>query len=95
MANQQSGNMIYADSLGPLTSDKSVRLGGVVITATAAAASFVLRDATVSALKLRFDLPAAGTEQFSFLTSHPIFPNGITVETITNCVATLILAGKA
>ena len=93
MAITRSGNMIYVDTTGSAIAEKSVRLAHLIITATAAA-SLILKDPTVTALKLRWDIAAAGSQEIAFPVP-PVFPNGIEVDTITNCVATLVLAGKA
>jgi len=91
MANAANGNTLYIDSTGAVGPTKNVRISGIFMTSTAATASLILRDGSTN--KARYDIAAANTTEYFDVSAVPMyFPNGVTVNTVTNCVATLIFS---
>lgn len=92
MANVDNGNTIYLDSTGAISNTRGLVIKHVIITPTAASASLILRDqATGTPTKLRIDIAAAGNPLHIPLgDAGMLFPTGIDVGTITNCVVTLV-----
>jgi hypothetical protein len=93
MANVVNGNTLYIDSTGTAVTQKDVFITHVTLTATSASAVLLLRDLTTAANKADLRVATSGaTEVFDFSDNPMRFPNGIVVQTLTNCVATCHLA---
>lgn len=91
MANQRSSNTTYVDSTGVLTTDKNVKIAGVILTATAANAVLVLQDSDGATNKLNLRLATSGDSQHFDFSQTPIhFANGVKVSTLTNAIATVV-----
>lgn len=92
MANVNNGNTLFIDSTGNVSDTRGLTAKHVIVTATAASASLILRDQdTGNSSKLRVDIASAGSVVHLPLEEHGIyFPNGVNVGTATNCVATLV-----
>lgn len=93
MANVRSGNTHFVDSTGSLSQEKNLRIGQVILTATSANAVIVLSDHAGTTKKLELRVAASGESRSFELPVPMIFPNGINVTTLTNCVATLVYNG--
>lgn len=90
MANVASGNSIYVDSAGVVTSTPT-NLLFVVLTATSANAILHLEDSATGDAKMNLRLATAGDSiQFSFSDQPIFFSGGIEVTSVTNCVATFV-----
>ncbi len=93
MANVRSGNTHYIDSTGSLTAENNVKVRQVIITPTSANAVLTLSDSAGTTTKIQVRAATSG-ESRSFEFPVPvIFPNGINVTTLTNCVAMLVYNG--
>jgi len=91
MANAHNGNTLYIDSTGAIGPSKNVKVSHIFITGTGAAPRLVLQDGTTN----KIDVRLMGTSQTGHLPFDPVpmyFPNGVTVSTITNCVATIVIS---
>lgn len=90
MANARSGNTHSVDSTGVLVSD-ACKIAQVLVTATAASAILELRDAAGSIVKLNLRVAASGdTGVFDFALNPVFCPNGLKVQTLTNCIAFVV-----
>lgn len=90
-----SNNTWYVDTAGNLGSDKSVAVSYVIITATGASATAVLRDQQTGDLKLNLGVPTSGDMKIIDLSRNPIiFPNDIRVDSISNAVLTIVVSRK-
>lgn len=98
MANVNSGNTWYIDSVGSLvstgiSSNPSTKLYCLILTPTAANGRIVLSDPVNGYVKMDFRAAVSGESNVLDLTMYPAtFPNGVEVTTLTNAVATLIVA---
>ena len=91
MANVRNGNTYYVDSTGNLDI-KNIKVVCIYLTATAASGRIVLSDSTTGALKADVRVPTANdTKVFDCEHANMVFPNGITITTLTNAVVTLFL----
>lgn len=97
MANTTSGNVIYVDSTGNLTTDTNKRIAYVSVTATAANGRIVIRETNNSnPIKLDLRVVTSGTTQvFDFSRKPIVFTTGINVGTLSNAVASIILTGPS
>lgn len=86
MANVRNANTYYIDATGSLTL-KNIKALFIIITATAANARLVLKDITTGATKMDVRITAADGQFFDFSSAPLVFPNGIDVTTVTNCIA--------
>ena len=93
MANLLNGNTFYIDATSPDLDRKQVLVTYIALTATGANAILVLSDVgTAPQKKLELRVATSGTTQlFRFTDSPVLFPNGISVTTLTNAVATLVI----
>jgi len=93
MANLLNGNTFYIDSTSPDLERKQALVVYIALTATASNAIMVLSDVGAAPQKkLELRVAGAGTTQlFRFTDSPVLFPNGISVTTLTNAVATLVI----
>ena len=92
MANEKRGNMQYVDTAGVLTDKKNVKVVYIVMNATSANSELDLKDNGASENSLSLSVtPSHTTQVFDFSRCPIVFPNGIEVVAIVNCVATLIL----
>lgn len=93
--NTQNGNTFYVDTASSvLTSNKNIKVVGIVFTSNGAGDNMVLRDGSVSgAIKLSVKNGAADdSQQLEFEIKPMLFPNGIYVDTLdTGAVATIII----
>ncbi len=91
MANVSNSNTFYIDSTGSLLI-KNLKAMYVTVTATAANAILNLQDADTSVNKINLRVAISGdTQEFRFEDSPIVFPNGIKANTVTNCVATVVI----
>lgn len=92
MANVRTGSSIYIDSTGAISDTANFKAKIIIVTATSASASVILHDSQSSTVPMvRLDVASAGSQQPFDLTDAPlVFPNGITVNTLTNAVVTII-----
>lgn len=90
MANVRNANTYYADTTGSITS-KNIAVYGVVITPIGGTADIILQDVTTSANKMRLEVADGTSEFFNFAVTPIIFPNGFSISTLTNCVATFFI----
>jgi hypothetical protein len=90
MANARSGNTHSIDATGVLSSDPC-KIAMVLVTATAATAILELRDAAGSVVKLNLRAATSGDTAVFDFALNPIFcPNGLKVQTLTNCIAFVV-----
>jgi hypothetical protein len=93
VANAQRGNSWYVDSTGTLTTNKNQIVKRVVITPTSANAVLVLQDDSTTTNKCDLRAATSGdSKDFDFGLAPLVFPGGIKVTTLTNCVALIITA---
>jgi hypothetical protein len=90
----RTGNVwfVQATETGALSNTVGVRLAHIIVVPTGASANIILKD-TVTGVKFFHGKVASAddTEHFPF-EQVPIFcPNGITVDTISNCDIILVL----
>lgn len=96
MANVRSANTWYVDTTYSTIAEslvvKGIRVLGVVVTATAANGTIVLKDeVTAAPIKLDLRVPTSGeTRHFDFSNTPIRFPNGIR-PVLTDAVVTVIL----
>ncbi len=91
MANQRSGSVLYVSATGSSDITQNVYVTRIVLTPTSAGAVLLLKNSLPSP-QTKLDLRAAtsGESKDLNLTDTPmLFENGITVSTLTNCVATI------
>lgn len=93
MANVSSGNSLYIDSVGAANSQKNTIVKFITVTATGGngTVSFENNNGDERALKITLAVPHHNTLTVALDTSPLVFPDGVYVSAITNCVATLIL----
>lgn len=90
MANARSGNTHSIDATGVISAD-SCRIAMVLVTATAASAILELRDAAGTIVKLNLRVAISGdTGVFDFALAPIFCPNGLKVQTLTNCIAFIV-----
>jgi hypothetical protein len=96
MANARASNVWDVNATGALTTEKSQILLGVIMTATSTGASLVLAESSGAAVKFRADIATDDTTQLFDISNFPIFfSQGIYVQTLTNCVAQLVITKVA
>lgn len=97
MANVTSGNVIYVDSTGDLTTDTNKRIAYVSLTATGANGRIVIREVGNSnPIKLDLRVVTSGaTQVFDFSRKPVIFATGINVGTLSNAVCSIIVTGPS
>lgn len=94
MANKRSGNTIYIDSTGTLSTEKALKIASIIFTPTAADGSITLVDALTDDTKIHVAGAVANDSKHIVLEKEAaLFANGIKVSVLTNAVATLILKG--
>jgi len=95
MAYVVNSNTIYispTSSNEAIADTRNVAVMYVIITPTSGNAVLTLEDTTTTALKLQVRAATSGdTKYFDFSAAPIVFPTGITVDTLTNCVATLVV----
>lgn len=96
MANAVNGNTVYIDSTGDVSigTDKNIKVLYITITPTAASAVLALDDNAAAGDVTKLDLRVAtdgDSKMFDFSRKPIVFPNGINVQTVTNCNAMLVL----
>lgn len=92
MANVRSANTFFIDATTPTLAIKNIKVLYITVTATAASAILNLRDVSTLDNKINVRVATSGeTGRFSFVDSPLVFPNGIDPNTVTNCVATLVV----
>lgn len=100
MANVLNGNSFYVDTAYSTSADDLVRasvlVSYVIVTTTAANGVVLAGDvAGTSPSKLSLKLAANTSSQIFDFSRRPIlFPNGIRVTTLTNCVVTFVLSNQ-
>lgn len=91
MANTINGNSIYVDSTGALSNTDGLLVMAIILTPTAGNAIIKLEDTTSTNVLIDYRASSANDSAYLDLTSSPlVFPGGLTIDTITNGVATLI-----
>lgn len=97
MANVRNANTFYVDTQSSSSADdlliQNIRVTRAFVTATSANAVITLQDAASTPVtKITLDVATANsTSSYDFTPDGVVFPNGIKVSTLTNCVATLII----
>lgn len=89
MANAHNGNTLYIDSTGAVGPTKNVKIAYMTVSVTGASPVLILRDGSTTKFDLTFQASTV-PQVFDFSEAPAYFPNGVTVNTITNCKATLI-----
>lgn len=97
MANATSGNVIYVDTTGDLTSDTNKRIAYIALTATGANGRVVVREVDNSnPIKLDLRVVTSGATQiFDFSRKPIVFTTGINIGTLSNAVCSIILTGPS
>lgn len=91
VANVRNGNTYYVDSTGSLDI-KNIKISSIYLTSTGASARIVLSDSSTGATKIDLRIAASGESKlFESENASIVFPNGITITTLSNAVATLLL----
>lgn len=92
MANANTSTVLYIDTGSSSITTEPTKVIGIIYTATAATASFILQENSNSKeTKFRLDLADANTTDYIDLSTTPIlFHNGVYAATITDGVITLI-----
>lgn len=94
MANTQSGNSVYIDTVG-IVNEVPVNVLSITITATTANAIVNLTDTKTALNKLNLRLVTAGTSQvFHFEDAPLFFQGGVTASIVTNCIVTIVMKPK-
>lgn len=90
MANVRNGNTIYVDATGDLTTT-GTRVYYIVVSNTGANSVLTLQDsgADVNKIAVRGN-SSHGVDILDFSARPLYFPGGVSVSTLTNCVATLV-----
>lgn len=89
MANAHNGNTLFVDSTGAIGPSKNVKVAYLVASVTGASPALILMDGSTTKLNLTFQASTV-PQVFDFSSAPIYFPNGVTVNTITNCKATLV-----
>lgn len=92
MANDRVANSHYVDTADVLSMSQAI-VKGVIVTATAANAVFVLSSADGTKVKLDLRVATSGeSRHFDFSNSPIVFSTGIKAHTVTNAIVTVIYA---
>jgi hypothetical protein len=97
VANKRNANTWYIDTAHATSADdlagNNLLVVGIFLTATAANGRVVLADAQGTPVtKLDLRVATSGASQYFDLSSAPVnFPNGISVSTLSNALATAIV----
>lgn len=90
MANVRNGNTLFVDSTGDLTTT-GTKVYYIILAASAANAVLTLQDSGANVNKLTVSTPTdKDSRVFDFSLRPLFFPGGVSVTTLTNCVATIV-----